>query len=201
MCNKKGEAEKLFHALSCQNLLCFHLSAAMCMAHRRETLARLEESLARSRAGEGKTICVSTQVIEAGVDISFERVIRLTAGMDSVVQSAGRCNRNAESAEPAPVYLLTCADESLGKLREIQMGKGACLDLLDRFRKHPEQYQDALDSQSAIKRYYRTLYDNIDKEFKGYQDCCVKHGQRSLTLLSLLSVNSAYYDADSPFLY
>lgn len=41
----------------------------------------------------------------------------------------------------------------------------------------------------------------IDKEFKGYQDCCVKHGQRSLTLLSLLSVNSAYYDSDCPFLY
>ena len=193
VCNKKGEAEYLFHALSGQPVRCFHLSAAMCMAHRRETLERLEKSLARSRAGEGKTVCVSTQVIEAGVDISFERVIRLTAGMDSVVQSAGRCNRNAESAEPAPVYLLNCADESLGKLREIQMGKDATAGLLSLYRQNPERFRNALDSQSAIEQYYRLLYSSMDE---GYQNCCVKHGQRTLTLLSLLSVNSAYFDED-----
>lgn len=198
VCNKKGEAENLFHALSGQLLRCFHLSAAMCMAHRRETLAHLEESLTRSRAGDGKTVCVSTQVIEAGVDISFERVIRLTAGMDSVVQSAGRCNRNAESEEPAPVYLLNCADEHLGKLREIQMGKDATAGLLRLYRQNPERFRNALDSQPAIEQYYRLLYGGMDED---YQNCCVKRGQRRLTLLSLLSENSAYYDEDCPFLY
>ena len=195
VCNKKGEAETLFHALSCQNLRCFHLSAAMCMAHRRETLARLEESLAHSRAGEGKTVCVSTQVIEAGVDISFERVIRLTAGMDSVVQSAGRCNRNGESGTPAPVYLINCADESLGKLREIRMGKDATAGLLSLYRQNPKRFQNALDSQPAIEQYYRLLYGSMDK---GYLDFCVQHAQRRLTLLSLLSENGSYCDEDCP---
>ncbi len=196
VCNKKAEAEQIFHALSAEDLRCFHLSASMCMAHRRETLEKLERSLAQSRAGEGKTVCVSTQVIEAGVDISFERVIRLTAGMDSVVQSAGRCNRNGESAQPVPVYLLQCADEKLGMLREIQMGKDACVHLLRLFRQAPGRYQNALDSHASIEQYYRLLYGEMDK---GYQDYSVRRGQRKLTLLSLLSDNSSYYDEDCPF--
>lgn len=196
VCNKKGEAEALFRALSGQPLRCFHLSAAMCMEHRRETLNELETSLERSRKGDGKTVCVSTQVIEAGVDISFERVIRLTAGMDSVVQSAGRCNRNGESTEPVPVYLLQCADETLKGLTEIQMGKDATAGLLRLYQQHPERYQNTLDSQSAIEQYYRLLYSGMST---GYQDCSVPHGQRKLTLLSLLSENSSYYDEDCPF--
>jgi CRISPR-associated endonuclease/helicase Cas3 len=141
-------------------------------------------------------VCISTQVIEAGVDISFERVIRLSAGMDSVVQSAGRCNRNGESSEPVPVYLIQCADENLGKLREIQMGKDACLGLVREFQRSPERFHHALDSHESIKRYYQLLYGNMDE---GYQDFSVQKGKRKLTLLSLLSDNSSFYDEDSPF--
>ena len=127
VCNKKSEAAYLYKALSNGTAHCFHLSAAMCMAHRRIVLNNLQAVLdalkSTLQTSEKKVICVSTQVIEAGVDISFERVIRLSAGMDSVIQSAGRCNRNGESNTPAPVYLVPCQNENLTKLSEIQREK------------------------------------------------------------------------------
>lgn len=70
----------------------FHLSAAMCPAHR---LAVLGEVRRRLDADE-PCLVVSTQLIEAGVDVSFPVIYRELAGMDSIVQSAGRCNRSGE---------------------------------------------------------------------------------------------------------
>ena len=102
VCNTKKEAAFLFESLQAENCRCFHLSAAMCMQHRRETLQALQSALDKPSADRQRVVCVSTQVIEAGVDISFQRVIRFSAGMDSVVQAAGRCNRHAEQRSPPP---------------------------------------------------------------------------------------------------
>lgn len=70
----------------------FHLSALMCAAHRSEVLTRV-----RARV-EAELPCrlVSTQLIEAGVDVDFPVVFRALAGLDSVAQAAGRCNRNGK---------------------------------------------------------------------------------------------------------
>lgn len=67
----------------------FHLSALMCPAHRIDVLQRIR---ARLKAG---AVCrvVSTQLIEAGVDVDFPVVYRALAGIDSLAQAAGRCNR------------------------------------------------------------------------------------------------------------
>ena len=67
----------------------FHLSSAMCPAHR---LDRIE--IIKKRLKDGKPVWViSTQLIEAGVDIDFPVVFRAMGPLDSIVQSAGRCNR------------------------------------------------------------------------------------------------------------
>lgn len=69
--------------------LLFHLSALMCAAHRREQLEAIRRSLA-----SGKPVrVISTQLVEAGVDLDFPVVFRAMAGFDALIQSAGRCNR------------------------------------------------------------------------------------------------------------
>ena len=183
ICNKKDEAASLFRKLCTEPWQCFHLSAGMCMQHRRDTLKALMAAL---RSGQ-KTLCISTQVIEAGVDISFQRVLRLAAGMDSVVQSAGRCNRNGELEERQPVYLVNCSDEKLGSLREIQQAKDATSALLDAYEKDPARFDGDLASDAAIAYYYQQLY----KELKGgAQDYPLKGKTSVYDLLSLNEKNA-----------
>ncbi len=148
ICNKKAQAATLCSLLQREQASVFHLSAAMCMAHRRSVLAEMEG--ARTR---GKVLCVSTQLMEAGIDVSFGCVIRLQAGMDSVVQAAGRCNRNGKSETPLPVYVIPCQGENLSRLTDIQNGWKATNELFGTPR---EDYADA----AAVAEYYRIYYKN-----------------------------------------
>ncbi len=188
VCNTKKEAAFLFRELNVPNCDCFHLSAAMCAAHRTEMLNALGESLKDSTR---KTLCVSTQVIEAGVDISFSCVIRLTAGMDNVVQSAGRCNRNGESETPAPVYILNCKDENLSHLYEIAQAKNATAELLAEYQNNADAFQWDLSSDTAIRYYYERLYSGIPADSLDYP--VGEHG----TLFDLLADNTKYATEDS----
>lgn len=185
VCNTKAEAKSLYRLLKSEGFILFSLSADMCVAHRRETLDKLQSAL--EQHGQ-KTVCVSTQVIEAGVNISFSSVIRLSAGMDSVVQAAGRCNRSGEAGPGvlAPVYLVECRQEDLSHLPDIQLGKDSTQELLKEFELHPAQYGGRLDSEEAIGYYYRALYR---REPAGHHDCSVKDHP---PLFSLLSLNSQY---------
>lgn len=181
ICNRKDESEQMFRILS-EEYKCYHLSAAMCMEHRRRTLEQVKTAIAEK--SETPIICVSTQVMEAGVDISFGAVIRLLAGMDSVVQAAGRCNRNHESSQPAPVHIVNCPDEKLGHLEDISRGKDASIQLLYQYQKRPELYQNDLSSDAAVRQYYLHLYNAMPQH---YQDYPIR-GHR-YTGFSLLSSN------------
>ncbi len=197
ICNKKSESEYLYQHMVSEQTDCYHLSSSMCMAHRRNVLQKIQASLKRSGEGERKTVCFSTQVMEAGVDISFGCVIRLAAGMDSIVQSAGRCNRNAEKQSPAPVYILQCTDENLSRLQEIKASKQATIALLNQFRHEPERFGRDLSSREAIEWYYRKLYQ---EENEGYQQYSVKTPKtnRKTTLFQMLSWNGDLVDSESP---
>ena len=189
ICNKKSEAEFLYRQMASDDLNCYHLSSAMCMAHRRDMLQKIEGSLHDYCKTGRRTLCISTQVMEAGVDISFGSVIRLAAGMDSVVQSAGRCNRNGENPTGGDVYVVPCMDENLSMLREIQNAKLATLALLNKFSRNPEELENDLASDASVAEYYRKLYSSEDQ---GYQQFAV--GRR--TLFDLLSGNSAADEGD-----
>lgn len=190
VCNKKDQAAFLFRAFSDQDILCFHLSASMCAAHRRDTLKALQAALEKSKESGLKVLCISTQVVEAGVDISFQRVIRLAAGMDSVIQSAGRCNRNAESDTPSPVSVIQCTGEKLTFLDEIQRGQKATIALLDAYRKAPERFGNDLAGEEAIAFYYRQLYRSMEPGFQ--DDVVAEHG----TVFDLLADNQKYADGN-----
>ena len=134
-------------------------------------------------------------MIEAGVDISFARVIRLTAGMDNIVQAAGRCNRHGESKEPVPVYVITCQREELKHLPEIRRAKEAACALLQTFQKHPERFDHDLFSDAAIRQYYRSLYAKEDEEKVSRQNGLVQVDGVITSLFSLLSTNKDFVDA------
>lgn len=91
--NLTRQAQSLFSELkNCGSLHVYHLSARMCPAHRLDVLNEVRRRL---QLGE-PTILVATRVVEAGVDISFPIVYRDQCGLDSLAQSAGRCNRHGE---------------------------------------------------------------------------------------------------------
>lgn len=188
VCNTKREAAEMFQKLSAStDAKVFHLSAGMCMAHRKQTLAELNCAL----DGREKLICVSTQLIEAGVDVSFGAVIRLAAGLDNIVQTAGRCNRHGEHDKPQPVEICRLKNEQLGSLCEIREAQNALNELLEEFRRDPNRYAHDLTSDAAISDYYTFLYRGMAR---GAQDYSI-HGQ---TLFELLSTNIQFSSDETP---
>ena len=116
--------------------------------------------------------------------------------MNSVIQSAGRCNRSGEAGPGvlAPVYLVQCQNESLTKLPDIQRGQGATQELITEFSVHPERYHNTLDSDEAVGHYYRALYR---REPRGHHDYSLKDRP---SLFSLLSLNG-YCTQDQPYFF
>lgn len=181
ICNKRAEAESLFHSLpTSDGETHFHLSASMCIQHRRDVLKELQSALEAKK----KVICIATQVVEAGVDISFETVVRLSAGMDNIVQAAGRCNRNGESQKPKPVYIVECEGENLAFLPDIQAAKESTSALMTAFRKSPQRFDNDLASEGAIQFFYRHRYANLPAHAQEYP-----LPKRMPTLFGLLSCN------------
>ena len=89
--NRRKDALKVLDAFGDGESV-FHLSSLLCVAHRREILATIRE-----RLREGKAVhLICTQVVEAGVDISFPAVWRAIGPFDRIIQAAGRCNRNGD---------------------------------------------------------------------------------------------------------
>lgn len=102
--NTTKDARELFRLLPPENR--FHLSARLCPAHRQEKL-----ELIRQRLAAGAPVqLVSTQLIEAGVDVDFPIAFRALGPLDSIVQTAGRCNREGRHPEPRPVIVFRPAD-------------------------------------------------------------------------------------------
>lgn len=84
----------------------FHLTANMCPVHRRRVLTVIRRRLDRGSPCR----VVSTQLIEAGVDIDFPVVYRSMAGIDSIAQAAGRCNREGRLPVPGRVFIFTSTE-------------------------------------------------------------------------------------------
>lgn len=84
---------------------CFHLSALMYPAHRKQKLDIIRQRL----KDELPCLVISTQLIEAGVDIDFPVVFRAMAGIDSIAQAAGRCNREGKLDDPGQVFVFNPA--------------------------------------------------------------------------------------------
>lgn len=152
--NSRRNAQEIFRRLEGEGR--FHLSTLMCPAHRR---ARLEEIRQRLKEGLPCRV-VSTSLIEAGVDVDFPTVYREEAGLDSILQAAGRCNR--EGKRPAGESLVNIF-RRMGQtppLFEIPIAAGRFA--LDRF---PDPA--ALE---AVHAYFHDLLNLMGEQFQDRQD-------------------------------
>lgn len=104
--NRRKHAQQLFQMLG-ENEGNYHLSALMCPEHRSNILAEIRTRL----HDELPVRVISTQLIEAGVDVDFPVVYRALSGLDSIAQAAGRCNRNGKLAEPGRTYIFKPEDQ------------------------------------------------------------------------------------------
>lgn len=130
----------------------FHLSAQMCPAHRLAVLDHIRQRL------KNKLPCrvVSTQLVEAGVDISFPVVIRSQAGIDSIAQAAGRCNRNGEIPGAGGRVFVFKASEHIRRERFFADTANAGCQIL-------ALHDDPL-SLAAVENYFQLYYwDHSDR--------------------------------------
>ena len=121
--NTKKWAQELYQYCKAQNVppeALFHLSTNQCAAHRKAIFDTIKARLKNKQP----VICISTQLIEAGVDISMACVIRALGGLDSIAQAAGRCNRHGEKEGKGQVWVLNLQEQDFTRiLPDIQVGK------------------------------------------------------------------------------
>ena len=121
--NTKKWAQELYQYCKGQNVppeALFHLSTNQCATHRKEIFDIIKARLENKEP----VICISTQLIEAGVDISMACVIRALGGLDSIAQAAGRCNRHGEKKGKGQVWVLNLQEQDFTRiLPDIQAGK------------------------------------------------------------------------------
>lgn len=182
--NTKNSAQTLY--LLCQQtdgIPLYHLSTSMCPAHRRTILsemrARLDQRL--------PVLCFSTQLIEAGVDVDFGSVIRFTAGLDSIAQAAGRCNRDGQR-DMGTVHVVNPQDERIEMLQDICIGRDKAERVLDEYEDNPLLFGNDRIGLEAMKRYY--TYYFFDRQSEMDYPVLEKHIGHDDTLLNLLSTNS-----------
>ena len=152
----------------------FHLSTNMCPKHRKKRINTLRRSLKRNLP----VICVTTQLIEAGVDISFSCVVRAIAGLDNAAQAAGRCNRNGEKGRICPVYIINFKNEQLGSLNEIKAAQRITRCIIN-------SKKDLL-SPKTQNEYYQQLFSDCSER--------LDYTVGEVTLLDLLSLNKSRWE-------
>lgn len=163
----------------------FHLSTNQCSAHRNELFHRMRARL----ASKLPVLCFSTQLIEAGVDIDFASVIRFLAGLDSIAQAAGRCNRNGR-LDTTTVHVVNPTQENINQLVDIKVGR-------DKTKRVFSEVKDKalLDPENMALYFKYYFYDRADQMAYPLNE---KQACRTDTLLNLLSDNKFNTGTNAP---
>ena len=151
--NTRGDARKLWRLMPAGTL---HLSALMCGAHRSSVIDEIKRRL-KDKSDTRPLRVVSTQLVEAGVDLDFPVVFRAFAGLDSIAQAAGRCNREGRLARGETFVFLAPQASPPGLLRQ---GEDACLAALRGHAGDPLALE-------LFGRYFDHLYYGIDLDERG----------------------------------
>jgi len=166
--NTKKQARNLYNKLKetyGQDGL-FHLSTYMCPVNRFEKIEEIKTRLSNS----AKCIVVSTSLIEAGVDVNFPVVYRAMCGLDSIIQAAGRCNRDRKK-DLAYVYVFDFADGRY-KIKGTSLFGNYLRQRQSVTELIASKYED-VTSPEAIKEYFDILFSNAS-ELELDKKCIVK---------------------------
>lgn len=140
----------------------YHLSTSMCPKNCDDKLSEIMEKAKEDTS----MICISTTLCEAGVDISLPCVIRSLTGLDSILQAAGRSNRN-KKVPYGYVYIVNSKSEYIGKLLSVKEGKRTMTDMLHTMQ--GELVDDLLLPEKIAEYYEHYYFDtkvNMDYEIK-----------------------------------
>ncbi len=150
--NTRKDARQIFEQLLIHHPAheCFHLSTMMCPAHRSITLKTIRTCLDKGLPCR----VVSTQLIEAGVDVDFPEVWRAIAGIDSIAQAAGRCNREWERDKGRVVVFQGEQKPPRGHLRQAAESGERIL----------KRYHDDPLDLVAVKDYFGDFFWKQEKE-------------------------------------
>ena len=149
-------------------ILCVHLSTLLCPAHRKRAIGWIKLWLEEGAA----VSCVSTSLIEAGIDVSFPVVVRSLTGLPSIVQAAGRADRGLEYGGHGVVYLWDLYEER--RLPEIQAGGTITRSMLAGME------DAALDAPARIADYFARERERMENDANGP----LARGQELYRLLS-----------------
>lgn len=151
----------------------YQLSTNMCAQHRLDIISEIKQHLKKGIP----IICISTQLIEAGVDIDFNRVIRSYAGVDSIVQASGRCNRESKRDKGQVTLVnLTAEEENLSRLKEIKAKKDATEHIIHK-----------ISSPIEMSLLNRDFFEYYYANNQGSMDYPLSHGE---SVYDYLGINS-----------
>lgn len=157
--NTKKMTQHLYEMLKGDGV--YHLSTSMYPRHRKQVLKEIRRQL---RTGK-KCVVLSTSLVEAGVDLDFETVYRQLAGIDSIIQAAGRCNREGKRhMEDCYTYVFQLEEKEYmpGQRQQMDVAKslmleGKQLDALDTIHDYFAQLyyykRDSLDQKEILKMF------------------------------------------------
>ena len=151
--NTKKCAQRIYQNIKAEAV--YHLSTSMYPAHRKRALNEIRERLKKQK----RCVVVSTSLVEAGVDLDFQTVYRQLAGVDSIIQAAGRCNR--EGRRPfcecfTYIFKLDIRETVPGQRQQIEVAESLLSD------------NRSLEELETVKRYFEILYhfrgESLDKK-------------------------------------
>ena len=151
--NTKKKAQKIYNAMREDGV--YHLSTSMYPKHRKRMLKQIKERL---REGK-KCIVISTSLVEAGVDLDFYTVYRQLSGIDSIIQAAGRCNREGKRTieeSKVVIFQFEDAEKVPGQRQQMDVSKALLAN------------ECKIEDMQTVTRYFEMLYhmrgESLDKK-------------------------------------
>lgn len=156
--NTKSAVRGVYDRLKERDVNVEYLTTNLCAEHRSDKIRSIREALSKKK---NPIVVVSTSLIEAGVDISFECVYRSMTGLDSLAQTAGRCNRNGEM-DCGTINLIDLAGENTGNMSELKQNIRVAENLIDQY--NDSEKEDSLLMPVWMDRYYQQVYSGASEK-------------------------------------